>query len=159
VAPDVAEVHAALRASPAASWVGLALPRVILRQPYGVGSDEIDSFDFEEMTPANDHETYLWGNPAFAVALLVGRAFIDNGWEMEPGDELDLSDLPSHVYASGGEKKTKPCAEVLLSDRAVDVIIKAGLMPMVSFRNRNAVRAERLQSVASPSAALSGPWG
>ncbi|HTN76143.1 MAG TPA: type VI secretion system contractile sheath large subunit, partial [Pirellulaceae bacterium] len=38
----------ALRGSPAAAWVGLVCPRVLLRLPYGQETDEIESFEFEE---------------------------------------------------------------------------------------------------------------
>jgi type VI secretion system protein ImpC len=158
VKPEHAEVYAALRTSGAASWIGLALPGVILRQPYGKGSDEIDSFEFEEMSSPPDHDAYLWGNPGFHLALLLGRSFSDSGWGMQPGDINDLSDLPSHIHIEDREKILKPCAEVLLSERAADAVIKLGLMPLLSYRDRNTVRVPRMQSIADPAAGLSGAW-
>lgn len=77
---------------------------------------------------------------------------------MEPGDVLDLSELPAHVYEEAGERRTKPCAEVLLGERASDAILKASLMPLMSYRGRNQARLARFQSIADPPAALSGPW-
>jgi type VI secretion system protein ImpC len=137
----------------------LALPRVLLRVPYGPGTDEIDSFELVEMPPGSDHESYLWGSAAWAVALLLGRAFDDAAWEMSPGDVVDLADLPAHVYEEDGERKLKPCAEALLNERAMTQVLEAGPMPVVSFADRNAVRVPRLQSIASPATALAGPWG
>src|SRR6202035_176342 len=61
---------AALRRMPEAAHLGLAMPRFLLRQPYGKGSDPIESFEFEEMTTLPEHESYLWGNPAFLCGLL-----------------------------------------------------------------------------------------
>ena len=52
----------ALRRSEAAPWIGLAAPRVLLRLPYGKGSDPIEAFAFEEFVGAPVHEEFLWGN-------------------------------------------------------------------------------------------------
>ena len=148
----------ALRASPAASWLGLMLPRVLLRLPYGQRTDPIESFPFEEMPSLHSHETFLWGNPAFAGALLIGLAFQEQGWAMAPGDRLEIDDLPAYTGQEQGETRLQPCAEALLSERAAEAMLARGVMPLLSFRNRNAARLLRFQSLADPPAALSGPW-
>lgn len=148
----------ALRRSPVAPWLGLALPRVLLRLPYGKGGEETEGFVFEELGPEGDHEAYLWGNPAFACALLLAEGFRDRGWEMEPGDRLQMEGLPAHTYKAEGEVRLKPCAEVCLGERAGEAILGRGPMPLLSFRNRNAVRLLRFQSLAAPPAPLAGAW-
>jgi len=157
-AADAAERWSALRKSAVAPWIGLALPRMLLRLPYGKSSDPVESFPFEELAPRREHESYLWGNGALACALLMGRAFASRGWEMEPGDELEVEDLPAHVYDDGSGKRLQPCAEIALVDRAAEAILSAGLMPLLSHKGRNAARVMRFQSIASPAQALSGPW-
>jgi type VI secretion system protein ImpC len=77
---------------------------------------------------------------------------------MEPGDELDLEDLPAHTYDDEGEKRLQPCAEVALSERAAQAVLEAGPMPLLGSRNRNAIRVMRFQSIARPAQALSGAW-
>jgi type VI secretion system protein ImpC len=156
--PEASVAWAALRASPLARWVGLALPRVLLRLPYGRQADPIDSFAFEEVTDPSDREAFLWGNPAYRCAQLIGRAFAARGWELSPGDELDLEDLPAYTYDDDGERRLLPCAEVLIPERAAEAILDHGLMPVVSSRNRPAARLLRVQSLADPPAALAGPW-
>lgn len=148
----------ALRRSPVAPWLGLALPRVLLRLPYGSRGDPVEGFAFEEMAAAENHESLLWGSPAIACALLLGRSFAENGWDMEPGVGLDIDDLPAHTFTEDGETRLKPCAEVLLSHRAAESIMARGVMPVLSHRDRNAVRFVRIQSIADPPARLSGPW-
>jgi predicted component of type VI protein secretion system len=155
---EVARGFEALRRSAVASWIGLALPRILLRLPYGKTTDPVEQLDFEELHPARRHEAYLWGNPAIACALLIGQSFLARGWDMEPGDEQDLVDLPAHVFEQAGERHLQPCAEVLLSERAGEAILSRGLMPLLSYKNRNAVRLMRFQSIADPSRPLSGPW-
>jgi len=155
---DAAGPWAALRAMPEATWIGLALPRFLLRLPYGRHTDPIESFDFEEMPGPPQHQWYLWGNPAFACAYLLGRAFQNWGWEMRPGMVQDIEDLPAHFYQEEGETRMKPCAELLLTEEAVEQILEMGYMPLVSFRNRDRVRLARFQSIAHPPRPLAGPW-
>ena len=87
------------------------------------------------------------------------EAFCRHGWELRPGAPREVDGLPLHVYWEGGESRTKPCAEVLLDDRAAEAILGRGLMPLLSVRDRDAVRLARFQSVAAPSTPLAGRWG
>jgi type VI secretion system protein ImpC len=148
-----------LRHSPAASWLGLALPRFLLRLPYGSRTEPVESFAFEEMPGTPDHQHYLWGNPAFACAYLLGQAFSSDGWALRPGAHTEIGGLPLHVYEAGGEKRLKPCAELLMTESDAEWILDRGLMPLVSLKNQDAVRLLRFQSIAEPLAPLSGRWG
>ncbi len=147
-----------LRRSAVAPWLGLSLPRVLLRLPYGQKTDPLDQIAFEEMPGGRAPEGYLWGNPAFVCARLLAAAFMDSGWDFSPDDVLELDDLPAHVYEEAGERVLQPVAEVLLGERAAQAILAQGLMPLLSHRQRNAVRLARFQSLAEPATALAGPW-
>jgi type VI secretion system protein ImpC len=153
------EAWQSLRRSAMAPWIALAAPRMLLRLPYGKSTDRIASFELDELGPAREHDGYLWGNGALACALLIGRAFLARGWDMEPGDELDVDDLPAHTFEEDGEKHLQACAETYLSERAGQAVLDRGLIPLLSYKNRNAVRVMRFESIADPAAALSGPWG
>ena len=156
--PDAAARWQALRSSPQASWLGLALPRVLLRLPYGKATDSIEQFAFEEADAGHAHEDYLWGHASLAVTLLLGRAFEASAWDMSPGDVQDLDDLPAHTVRRGGEAHMQACAEAFLSERAGTALLERGLMPLLSFKNRNAARLLRCQSLSHPAQALSGAW-
>jgi len=146
----------ALRRSEAAPWIGLAAPRVLLRRPYGRRSEPVDGFAFEEFAATPPHEALLWGNPALALLLLVGRAFSASGWDFEPGDEREIGDLPAVTIELDGERELVPCAEVLLGEQRANLMLAAGLMPVASHKHANAVTVMRLQSIAEPAAALAG---
>ena len=152
------EAWRALRQSSVAPWIGLAHPRILLRLPYGKDSDALDSFEFEELGQEREHESYLWGNSAFACTMLIATAYQSNGWTMEPGDYLDMEDLPAHTFKDEDETGMMACAEVFLTERAAEAMLDRGLMPIISYRNRNAVRLMRFQSIAEPRKALAGPW-
>jgi type VI secretion system protein ImpC len=144
----------ALRRSEAARWIGLAAPRVLLRMPYGKASDPIEAFAFEEFAGPPVQEELLWGNASLAMALLLGRSFTARGWDMEPGDEREIGDLPAYTFERDGVREMQPCGERPLSESQANTLLKAGLVPVASRRDRNAVVAIRFQSVADPPAPL-----
>jgi type VI secretion system protein ImpC len=158
--PDAegAAAWAALRGLPQATALGLALPRFLLRLPYGKKTDAIESFDFEEMPETPAHEDYLWGNPAFACALLLAQSFREEGWDLRPGVRAEIDGLPLHVYQHDGEFELQPCSEALLTEDAAARILQLGVMPLVTLKGRDAVRLVRFQSIADPPRALAGRW-
>ena len=147
-----------LRHSEVAPWIGLAAPRVLLRLPYGKGSDPAAAFAFEEFGATPVHGQYLWGNGGLACALLIGRAFSARGWDFEPGDEREIGDLPAYTYLKDGERELQACAEQYLGEAAGDLLLAAGLMPVMSHRHRNAVTVMRFQAVAEPAKMMAGAW-
>jgi type VI secretion system protein ImpC len=63
-----------------------------------------------------------------------------------------------HIYTSDGERHVTPCAETILIERAMEVLISKGLMPILSIKGQDAVRLPRFQSIAEPLSPLAGPW-
>ena len=147
-----------LRCSPEAAYLGLALPRFLLRLPYGNDTDPLERFDFEEFSPFAGNEQYLWGNSAILCACLLAEAFREFGWTLTRGLRCDVTGLPMHIYESDGDKRVTACAETTLTERATEVLIEKGLMPVLSIKGRDAIRVPRFQSIAEPPAPLTGPW-
>ncbi|MFZ1160605.1 MAG: type VI secretion system contractile sheath large subunit [Candidatus Sulfotelmatobacter sp.] len=153
-----ASAWSALRALPEADAVGLAVPRFLLRLPYGRETDPIDSFSFEEMPSEPEHEDYLWGNPAFVCALLLAQSFGESGWDLRPGQRSELDRLPVHIYQHEGASEVKPCAEAQMTLDTADQIMECGLMPLASIKGKDEVRLIRFQSIAQPLRALAARW-
>jgi len=143
---DVRETWQNLRTTEAAAHIGLALPRFLLRQPYGKAGDAIERFAFEEMTDASSHENFLWGNSALLAAklLIEGHA---TGKRVAGGN---LADLPAGRYFEHGGTALKPCAEAWLVDRAADVIARKGLIAVQSFKGRDAAQIAGLNAICHP---------
>ena len=161
VAPDavgLSRVFAELRRSADAPWIGLALPRFLLRLPYGRETDETETFAFEEMPAVPEHERYLWGHPALACAYLLGDAFTRHGWDFRPGASHTIDGLPLHNFRSEGQPEVKPCAEVWLTEDAAEALLDAGFIPLASIKDTDRVRVIRFQSVAAPATPLAGRW-
>jgi type VI secretion system protein ImpC len=147
-----------LRALPDAAHVGLALPRFLLRLPYGVASDPIDSFGFEEIPDPAAHDALLWGNSEFLCAHLLADAFAAEGDAMQTAGAGDVDDIPVFTFMRDGEKAAKPCAEAWLVDRAADEIRQHGLIPCQSIKGRDAVHVPGIQSIAEGAPPLAGRW-
>jgi len=73
-----------------------------------------------------------------------------------PDDEDSMRILVMGDF--GGRAQRGACAEAAFADRAAEAILAAGLMPLLSRKDRNAVRLMRFQSIAHPAQALSGSW-
>lgn len=144
----------ALRRHEVARWIGLVGPRVLLRLPYGKRTDPIESFQFEEFAGDPVHEEFLWGHGSLAAALSLGHAFLAKGWDMVPGDEPELDDLPAYTFVRDDEPALQACAERYLTESQMNALLAAGLIPLVSRRDRAAIVAVRFQSIADPPAPL-----
>jgi type VI secretion system protein ImpC len=155
---ETAACWQSLRGSPEARFVGLALPRFLLRLPYGKDNEPAELFQFEEMPDAAAHENYLWCNSAFACALLLARSFAEQGWKLHPGSILEISGLPIHIHKVEGEARSLPCAEVSLTQTAAEKMMEKGFMPLASLKDQPTVRLVRFQAIADPLSSLAGRW-
>jgi type VI secretion system protein ImpC len=146
---NVEKLWTELRSSPIGCWVNLALPRMLVRLPYGAKSDPVESFAFEELGALVNHEDYLWGNPALACAEVIARAFLEEGPGLSIEGQLEIDGLPAHVRDQDGERRLQPCAEFALPIRVGEEIVRRGMIPLLSFGNRNAVRVMGIRSISS----------
>ncbi|MBW2734952.1 MAG: type VI secretion system contractile sheath large subunit [Deltaproteobacteria bacterium] len=107
------------RESEDARYVGLAMPRFVLRAPYSAESGQVRSFHFNEEA-AESNENYLWGNAAFTLATRLADSFAKFRWcpnIIGPRSGGEVDDLPIHHYEAMGEMRTKVPTEVLISER------------------------------------------
>ena len=145
-----------LRSQAHVSRIGLAAPRFLLRMPYGPKTDAIETYRFDEMPGEPVYAGYLWGNGAIAVALVVGEGFLENGWQFEPGH--DVEGLPCHMAMVDGDREMTPCAQGWLSDRQADILHQLGLTPLLSVRHAAAVKIAGIHSIAKGGKPLAAAW-
>jgi len=146
---DAAPAWQALRQLPEAALLGLAVPRFLLRLPYGENTQSIDKFSYEEMSQPPDRSHYLWGNPALGCATLLAQAFHKQGWGCKPGTVLDLENLPIHVYTVDDEQEVT-LAEAWLVRPQTEQLVKQGIMPFLCVRGKGAMQLLRFLSLAEP---------
>lgn len=160
VKPGVEQAWTMLRRSAVAGCIGLALPRFLLRAPYGRNSSPIDAFGFEEQDgdPETAHEHYLWGNAAFLKAEQLARVFTGKGRDMIPGEASQTDGLPMAYREDDGEKMAMPCAEIYLTEKGGRKLADQGLIALWSVRNADAVRSSDFGSLAEDRKTLQGRW-
>jgi type VI secretion system protein ImpC len=156
VPADVTAAWQTLRKRSEARSLGLALPRIVMRLPYGRGLDAIEAFAFEEMGAGRRHEAYLWGNPAFACAHAVLDRFRGEGWDHVISGAADLGARPVHRFVEDGSTQVQPCGEAWLSDRASERLQEAGLIPVQSIKGRDVIRLASLRCVSAEDESFSG---
>lgn len=149
---DSAAEWTAFRRTPEAAWLGMLLPRILLRMPYGEAASSCEELKFEEIEGKPSPKNMLWGNPAPFCAMLLGQS-------LGPGRVREIGGLPVYVYKDDeGDPAAMPCAETALTEDTAEALMDYGIMPVVWERHRDAVRVLRFQSVAQPATALQGPW-
>lgn len=100
----------AFRDSDDARYVGLTMPRVLGRLPYGPDTIPVRSFNYVESVKGPDHDKYLWTNASFAFAANMVKSFIANGWCVQirgPQSGGAVTDLPIHLYDLGTGNQVK----------------------------------------------------
>ena len=155
---DETKIWMALRSSPEANFLGLSSMKILGRLPYGKTTEPIESFSFEEFTYKHDEKKFLWINSCFPVALILGQAYRQYGWQMGQFLRGYIENLPLYTYQQGGETKTTPCAEIVLTENSLEIILEQGLIPLISFRNSDKVKIEKISAVALPITNLEGRW-
>ena len=107
------------RESEDARYVGLCMPRFLLRLPFGSSTVPVKAFNYEEDV-VGAHEKYLWGNAAFALATRVADSFAKYRWcpnIIGPQAGGTVENLPLHQYEAMGEIQTKIPTEIMLTER------------------------------------------
>jgi len=116
-------------------YVGLTLPHVLMREPYGAATKPTETFRFEEDVDGRDHKKYLWGNAAYALATRLTEAFAKFGWcaairGVEGGGLVE--GLPTHTFQTDeGEVAMKCPTEVAITDRREKEFADNGFIPLV----------------------------
>uniref|UniRef100_UPI003F747D22 type VI secretion system contractile sheath large subunit n=1 Tax=Thermohahella caldifontis TaxID=3142973 RepID=UPI003F747D22 len=120
------------RESEDAKYVGLTLPRFLLRQPYDPENQPAKTFNYRESVE-HSHEAYLWGNTAFAFATRLSDSFAKYRWcpnIIGPRSGGAVPDLPLHFYENMGDLEAKIPTEILITDRREFELSEEGFIPL-----------------------------
>jgi type VI secretion system protein ImpC len=123
------------RESEDSRYVGLTLPHILLRLPYGPETVPVEAFNFKEDVDGKDHGKYLWGNAAYAFATRLTEAFAKYSWcaairGVEGGGLVE--GLPTHTFMTDdGEVALKCPTEIAITDRREKELSDLGFIPLV----------------------------
>ncbi|MFZ4699903.1 MAG: type VI secretion system contractile sheath large subunit [Candidatus Methylumidiphilus sp.] len=124
----------ALRESEVAAYIGLTLPRYILRQPYDPDTNPCGKFTFKEEVRGDNNADYLWGSSTVLFAQNMIRSFTNSGWcqylRGPKGGGL-VTGLPVHMFNVRGEEEMKIPVEMTIPDYRELDFANAGFMPLI----------------------------
>ncbi|MGH8417175.1 MAG: type VI secretion system contractile sheath large subunit [Pseudomonas sp.] len=121
-------------------YIGLTMPRVLGRLPYGPDTVPVRSFNYVENVKGDDHHKYLWTNASFAFAANMVKSFIANGWCVQirgPQSGGAVQDLPIHLYDLGTGNQVKIPSEVMIPETREFEFANLGFIPLSYYKNRD----------------------
>ncbi|VVE46588.1 type VI secretion protein [Pandoraea iniqua] len=127
----------AFRQTEDARFVGLTLPRFLLRVPFGEATVPVAKFNFEEDVSVGS-DAFLWGNAAFAFATRLSDSFAQYRWcanIVGPQGGGTVSDLPLYHYQAMGATQSKIPTEVLISERREFELAEQGFIALTMRKN------------------------
>ncbi|MGQ9575800.1 MAG: type VI secretion system contractile sheath large subunit [Thermoguttaceae bacterium] len=147
-----------LRRSEDSRFLGLTLPRVLMRLPYEDDGSRLDGFRFREDVSGPGREKYLWGSAVYAFGAVLIRAFSQSGWLADiRGVRRDVAGggvvcgLPVHSFATDRRGiAPKSSTEVILSDRQEGELSHLGFIPLCHCPDTELAAFYTNQSVHKP---------
>ncbi len=146
------------RESEDARFVGLTVPRVLMRAPDPDDPQRVDGFLVKEDTTDAQATNYLWGNAAYALGAVVIRAFAQGGWLADirgfqrgvDGGGL-VKGLPTTFFATDKHGIAPKCnTDVILSDRQEKELGELGFIPLCDCKDTPHSVFYGVQSVQKP---------
>ena len=142
------------RQSDDSRYVALALPHILMREPYGAETVPVEDFNYEEQVDGTDHSKYLWGNAAWALASRITQSFATYGWcatirGVESGGLV--TGLPVHNFRTeSGDIAMKCPTETPISDRREKELADLGFAPLVHCKGTDYAAFFSVQSAQKP---------
>ncbi len=127
----------ALRGKTDSRFIGLTLPRILMRHPYRKTPGSHKGIYFYEK-PSKNGENHLWGNACYAFAIILIREFSHVGWfghiRGVPRNHTSgglITELPVDYFSTDSESIAhKPVTDIIVTDAAEKEISELGFIPL-----------------------------
>jgi type VI secretion system protein ImpD len=124
-----------------ARFLGIVVPRVLLREPWSDEGSRTDRFRYQEGRRGLDFDDWLWGNGVYAFGAVVARAFRDWGWFADiRGTRLDTEEaglvtgFPAPRYSTGETVAFRRPLEVEITDAKQKALESLGFISLSPCR-------------------------
>ncbi len=133
----------ALRETEDSRFLGLVLPRVLMRKPFQDDGRRVDQFCFREDVSGPDRSKYLWGNAVYAFGGVVMRAHAEAGWLADiRGVRRDteggglVTGLPAHCFGTDRFGiAPQQSTDVVITDALEKELSDLGFMPLCDCKD------------------------
>jgi type VI secretion system protein ImpC len=135
-----------------ARYLGLTVPRFLLRVPYGPDTAPVKAFNYQESADGKT-DNYLWGNASFAFATKLTDSFAKYRWcpnIIGPQSGGAVENLPLHTFESMGQQQSKIPTEVLISDRREFELAEQGFIALTMRKGSDNAAFFSANSVQKP---------
>ena len=149
-----------LRENEDSRYLGLTLPRFLLRLPYGENTTPAKNFNFTETV--GDNEDFCWGNTSFALASRMADSFAKYRWcsnIIGPQSGGAVETLPLYQFEQSGEIQTKIPTEVLISERREYELAEEGFIALTMRKGSDNAAFFSANSVLRPKVFPNTPEG
>lgn len=151
-----------LREKADSQFIGITLPRILMRLPYRKTPGSYKGIFFYEQSSTQGQENYCWGNAAYAFGIIMLREFANVGWfghirgvpRNQEGGGL-LTNLPYDTFNTDADDiAIKPVTDVVITDVKERELSDLGLIPLcqcydtpfAAFYGNQSVRKPKRQS-------------
>jgi type VI secretion system ImpC/EvpB family protein len=133
----------AFRSTEDARFVGLVLPRILLRLPYRDDGFHAHGFPFSEEATDTQRTQHLWGNAVYAFGAVLVRSFHKSGWLANiRGVQRDVvgggvvTGLPVASFSTDRRGVACKCStDVAVSDPMEQELADLGFIPLCHCRD------------------------
>lgn len=155
-------------------FLGLTVPRILMRLPYRTKPGSYKGIFFYEKSSAKENNNYLWGNASYGFAAILIREYANVGWfghiRGVPRNQVAgglLTNLPVDCFETDADNiAVKPVTDVIISDTKEREISDLGFiplcqcydMPFAAFYNNQSIQTPKVHDSkeANINAKLSG---
>jgi len=124
-------------------FIGLTVPRMLMRLPYEHDTFRSDKFAFNEDVSEPNNKNYLWGNACFAFGAVLIQSFSHNAWFTDIRgchEGIDrggvVADLPVPSFKTDKSGVAlKYSTDVLITDFSEKLLSEHGFIPFCHSRN------------------------
>lgn len=128
----------ALREKVDTRFIGITLPRTLMRKPYRKTPGSYKGLYFYEKQAKAGAHSYLWGNASYAFGGILIREFANVGWfghiRGVPRDHFGgglVTNLPSDVFITDpNDSAYKPSTDVVITDSLERDLSHLGFIPL-----------------------------
>jgi len=124
-------------------FIGLVLPKVLMRLPYETHVFRQDGFCFEEDVSARHNQHYLWGNACYAFGATLIQSFSNKGWftnisgcptNTQPGGRV--AELPAPwFHTDQAQLISKYTTDILITDFVEKTLSDIGFISLCHKRD------------------------
>ncbi|MFE8070107.1 type VI secretion system contractile sheath large subunit [Marinobacteraceae bacterium S3BR75-40.1] len=147
-----------LRKAEDSRFLGLAVPRMLLRGPHRELEEGAEAFGFLERREVTERD-YLWGPACFAFGKVAIRAFCESGWfsqirgfragQVAHGTVDNLPNI-ADINRSGRLHPDRQAVDWQISDRMEKALAEEGFLPLTPLPNTPMLVFHSVPSIQQP---------